>query len=308
MKSVGGTGLAYGVAAGALWGGVFPALQILAAFSATEITAGRFFIYGCISLLLILPFRRALRTKIGWADIKWLLVLAALGNVIYHVFLALAVYWAGIAPSALVVGLLPITISIAGSRDADAIRLRPLAGPLAVLAVGIVCIDFDLFGTASDRSWLVKAAGLLCAFAALALWTAYAVANARYLSRRPAFSSSEWSLLSGVASGALAIPLGIFAFGYPAQHDPDRNWAVFGGVTVFMAMASSVIGNGFWNAASRRLPLTFLGQLIVFETLFGLLYGFLYDGRWPRPLEWAAIVLLPGGVLWSARLHTRHHV
>jgi drug/metabolite transporter (DMT)-like permease len=53
------------------------------------------------------------------------------------------------------------------------------------------------------------------------------------------------------------------------------------------------------------LPLTLSGQLIVFETLFALLYGFVYDARLPRPLEAAAIVLLIAGVMWSVRRHDR---
>jgi drug/metabolite transporter (DMT)-like permease len=43
--------------------------------------------------------------------------------------------------------------------------------------------------------------------------------------------------------------------------------------------------------------------MIVFETLFALLYGFVYDHRLPRPLEIAAIVLLVAGVSWSVRRH-----
>jgi drug/metabolite transporter (DMT)-like permease len=64
-----------------------------------------------------------------------------------------------------------------------------------------------------------------------------------------------------------------------------------------------VIGNGLWNAASRLLPLSLSGQLIVFETLFALLYGFLHEGRWPKGLETAAILLMLACVLWSVRLH-----
>ena len=44
-------------------------------------------------------------------------------------------------------------------------------------------------------------------------------------------------------------------------------------------------------------------KLIVFETLFALLYGFLYLQRGPTPLEGLAIVLLIGGVLWAVRRH-----
>jgi drug/metabolite transporter (DMT)-like permease len=43
--------------------------------------------------------------------------------------------------------------------------------------------------------------------------------------------------------------------------------------------------------------------MIVFETVFGLLYGFLLEARWPRPLEIAGIVCLLGGVTWAVRAH-----
>jgi hypothetical protein len=51
------------------------------------------------------------------------------------------------------------------------------------------------------------------------------------------------------------------------------------------------------------VPMTLSGQLILFETLFALLYGFIYQQRLPRLLESAAIVLLIAGVLWSVRVH-----
>jgi hypothetical protein len=43
-----------------------------------------------------------------------------------------------------------------------------------------------------------------------------------------------------------------------------------------------VIGNHLWNIASRKVPLTLSGQLILFETLFALLYGFIYKQQLPR--------------------------
>lgn len=43
--------------------------------------------------------------------------------------------------------------------------------------------------------------------------------------------------------------------------------------------------------------------MIVFETLFALLYGFALEIRAPRTLEMLAIVCLLGGVIWSSRMH-----
>jgi len=45
------------------------------------------------------------------------------------------------------------------------------------------------------------------------------------------------------------------------------------------------------------------GQMIVFETLFALLYGFLWEGRWPTMLESVAMVLLVAGVISCSSAH-----
>jgi drug/metabolite transporter (DMT)-like permease len=45
------------------------------------------------------------------------------------------------------------------------------------------------------------------ALGALACWTIYAVTNARCLRARPHFTSREWSMLTGIATGALSLVL-----------------------------------------------------------------------------------------------------
>jgi drug/metabolite transporter (DMT)-like permease len=70
-----------------------------------------------------------------------------------------------------------------------------------------------------------------------------------------------------------------------------------------MALFCSVLGNGLWNIASRALPLALTGQMIVFETIFASLYGYLWEDRWPTPLEGLALTLLVAGVVMCARAH-----
>jgi drug/metabolite transporter (DMT)-like permease len=74
-----------------------------------------------------------------------------------------------------------------------------------------------------------------------------------------------------------------------------------------MGLAGSWLATWFWAVASTRLPLTFAAQLIVAETIFGLLYGFLWESRFPTMLEIAGIALQIAGVsLTLARLgHAR---
>ncbi|RBI39404.1 EamA/RhaT family transporter [Xanthomonas oryzae pv. oryzae] len=133
-------------------------------------------------------------------------------------------------------------------------------------------------------------------------WSAYSIANARWLRRRPDLSGGDWSLLTGVVTGALALLLAPAALIGSAAHAPLA-WAGFWGVSLMLGILASVIGNALWNRASRVLPLTLVGQMIVFETVFALLYGFAWEMRLPTPLELAAIACLLVGVLWCAALH-----
>jgi drug/metabolite transporter (DMT)-like permease len=52
-----------------------------------------------------------------------------------------------------------------------------------------------------------------------------------------------------------------------------------------MGLAGSWFATWCWVIASRRLPLALSAQLIVAETVFGLAYGFMFEGRLPSPAE-----------------------
>ncbi|MBQ1782683.1 MAG: DMT family transporter [Gammaproteobacteria bacterium] len=294
--------MGWGLGAGALWGMVFLAPALLAAFSPLQLTVGRYLAYGAVALLL--PLHRLLFAVSG-RDWLRLLALSLLGNLLYFVLLAQAVQWVGIAPSSLIVGLIPVVVMVAGSREQGTPPARRLIGPLLLMVVGTAAIALDSYqaGAGSGlrpgwQSW----AGLVCAFGALLSWAAYAVANRHWLRQRPGYSSQHWSLLTGVATGALALLLAPLAFADLSGAESGQSWPLFWLVMVAVAIGASVVGNALWNGASRRLPLTLTGQLILFETLFALLYGFMFDGRWPRPLEWLAMVLMIGGVFWTLRL------
>lgn len=293
-------GIGFGVAAGALWGLVFVVPSMLPAFSPLILSAARYVLYGVVSLALCIPVRRALLAKTTRRDWLALLALALPGNLIYYLCVAGAVQRAGVAPASLIVGLLPVTVTLAGARDHGSIPLRQLALPLLLAIAGVACIYADAPDTHGDGSYTL---GLLLAAGALASWTIYAVGNARYLRAHPRFTSQEWSLLTGVATGALALvflaPPALVLAPPPA----DASWPKLIAITAVVALGSSTLGNSLWNAASRRLPLTLSGQMIIFETVFALLYGFAYEARWPHPLELLATLLLLAGVALSARRH-----
>jgi drug/metabolite transporter (DMT)-like permease len=305
-------GVSCGLAAGALWGMVFIVPALLTAFSPLELALGRYTAYGAMALLLLAPKLSTLAHRLDRADCIALLRHALAGNLVYYMLLALGVKLAGVAPTSLIIGVLPITVTLLGRHDHGAVPLRQLALPLLVVASGIACINADVFLHARDagRPLWQTVAGLACAAGALLCWTWYAVDNARYLKTNAHFSSAEWSALYGLATGIVALAVGIVALALwhgdvtgAAGAASGRDWGLFWACNAALALGASVIGNQLWNVASRRVPVTLSGQLILFETLFALLYGFVYRQAWPRPLESAAIALLVVGVLWSVRVH-----
>ena len=304
-------GVLYGVLAGALWGMVFVVPHQLADFSPLLLSAGRYVMYGAVSLAALLPMLRRIGPRLTRADLAALVKLALMGNLLYYLFLASAIHLVGIAPASLIVGVLPVTVTLLGRRDRGAVPLARLVWPLAMIAAGIVCINVDVFTSTAahgaGESPLTKLAGIGCAVGALVCWTWFAVENARYLHRNAHFSGNEWSVLWGVVTGALGALLWLAILVLPAgavqQSVPAARWTLFWQLNLLVAIGASWLGNGLWNAAAKRLPLTLSGQMIVFETLFALVYGFVYDHRLPRALEIAAIVLLVAGVSWSVRQH-----
>ena len=299
-----GVGIANGVASGALWGVVFLAPAMLSGFAPLQLAAARYLVYGAIAGLLLVPRWPALRAVIGrveWTGLAWL---SLFGNLLYYVLLSISVQWSGGAAASLIVGMVPVLVAVTGSREPGAVPLARLAPALALCVAGVV-----LMGVAAMASSRVagnpmqRLAGLLCAVGALVSWTLYSVGNARWLARLPQVSGHDWSLLTGVATGALALLVAPVAFVGGGQGRPASEWGVFWLVAVGVAVFASILGNACWNRASRALPLTLGGQMIVFETLFGLLYGFLWQQRWPQPLELLAAACLLAGVVWSAAAH-----
>lgn len=303
MERSNATGVAFGIAAGALWGWVFIAPELTPGFTAAQLSAGRYLAYGVIALLLALPRWRKLFSNLKPADWIALALLGLAGNIVYYIFLAFAVRLAGGAPASFIVGLLPVVITIIGSRERGAVRLTALAPSLALAVIGVGLIAAAAMHSNAASSWRIQTAGLACAFGALASWALFAVGNARRMAQLPSLSSNEWSLLLGIVSGAEALLLALPAFILtPVPHDGVA-WLRFIAVSAGVAITASIIGNALWNSASRRLPMTLTGQMVIFETLFALFYSFLWEWRLPRLTEILAIGALVGAVSWCARLH-----
>ena len=308
------TGVLCGLLAGALWGLVFLTPRLLPAFTPWELSVGRYVCYGLVALVFLGPGLRRTLALIDRRDLAAMVRQALAGNIVYYVLLAYGVQWAGIAPTSLIIGLLPLVVTLMGRRDHGAVPLRELRWPLIVVGLGMVCINVDVFthtdASAASQAVGPRIAGVVCAAAALMCWSWYTVDNTRYLKQHAKFTSGQWSALYGLSSGVISLVIGLVGlalFGSritgEAGAASGRDWTVFWLANAGLAIGASMVGNQLWNIASRRVPVTLSGQLIIFETLFALLYGFVYGQQWPRPLEAAAMVLLVTGVAWAVRQH-----
>lgn len=307
------SGVACGLGAGALWGLVFLAPKIAPQASPLLLSAGRYLAYGLIAAAMLAPRWGRVKGEINgpaWRGLVWL---SLTGNIVYYLFLVVSVHFAGVAASALIVGMVPVAVAVWGLREADAPPLSRSLPPilLAILAVGL--IGWETFqsggaghggaGSAGASSSLGQTLiGLGCAVAALVSWSIFAIGNSRWMSRMPQVSAHDWSLLSGVVTGALALVLAVPAVLMGLPTDGDQ-WARLVGVSLGVALLASILGNALWNQASRLLPLSMLGQMIVFETVFAFFYGFLWEGRGPTVLEIVAIGLMIVSVVWCVRAH-----
>ena len=297
-------GIACGMAAGALWGLVFLAPELVRQFSPLELTIGRYACYGLISAALLVPRWRALSGRLGrreWLALAWL---ALTGNTLYYILLSAAVQTGGIAMTSLVIGFLPVAVTIIGSRDQGAVPLRRLHLPLLLCVGGAVCIGWQALAAPAETSHMARFTGFACAVGALASWTFFAVRNARRLRELEAVSAHDWSLLTGVVTGAqslLLLPVALL-IAAGAQHEAG-DWMRLAGVSVGVAVLASIVGNNLWNRMSRLLPLTLVGQMILFETLFALIYGFAWEQRLPTMMEALAFVLVVLSVATCLRAH-----
>ena len=298
-------GIAAGIGAGALWGLVFLAPEFAGEFGPLQLSIGRYLCYGLIAAALILPRWHVVTRQLDkrtWFDLIWL---ALAGNALYYVLLSSAVQNGGIALTSLVNGFLPVAVTIVGARERGAVPLRILVPSLLLCVAGGACIAWQAVGIESgspDRNrWL----GLICAFGTLACWAAYAVGNTRALTRVPRVSAQDWNLLMGVVAGIQCLALIPLAIAVEDVRHDSEAWLRFGLVSLGVALLASIAGNALWNRMSRVLPLTLIGQMILFQSLFALVYGLMWEQRFPTLLESVGLALVATSVFACVAAHRR---
>ncbi|HRP28489.1 MAG TPA: DMT family transporter [Burkholderiaceae bacterium] len=305
-------GTLFALAAGLAWGFVFVAPLLLPEYPAVLLSFGRYLAFGLVALPLGFIDRRRLRalTRADWLAA---LELALIGNIVYYLLLAAAIQRAGGPLPTMIIGTLPVVIALVSNRrDARRDGRLPwarLAPSLLAIGLGIGLVNHaELAALEPGADLAGYALGALLAVGAVACWTWYPIRNADWLRAHADRSPTTWATAQGLATLPLALAgyLGFLLWssiagtgGFALPLGP-RPWA-FVGVMAVMAFFASWLGTLCWNQASQRLPTTLVGQLIVFETLFALVYAFILRGQAPGGMTLAGIALLVAGVTWALR-------
>ena len=307
-------GVFFSLAAGMMWGLVFVGPLMLPEYPAALHTFGRYLAFGVIALPLAFVDRTELR-RLTRADWLAALRLAAIGNVLYYLFLASAIQRAGGALPTMIIGTLPVVIAVSANvlnhqRDGR-FPWRKLMPALVLILLGIACVNHVewtalLQNPQADTTRYIT--GAMLALGAVACWTWYPLKNADWLRGHPDRNPRVWATAQGLATLPLAL-LGyaLFWLWVSVTGDPlPMPWGprpqAFVGLMMAIGLFASWLGTLCWNAASQRLPTALAGQLIVFETLSALAYAFMLRGQWPAPLTLAGIALLVAGVIAGVRV------
>ncbi|MFT2211323.1 DMT family transporter [Rhizobium giardinii] len=287
-------GILAGLATCALWGLTFVAPRAVAPFSAFDLTIARYSVFGlaCAVAMLHPRFRPRGLTP---SQVTTALLLGGLGYVGYFISVAFAVQRAGAALPPLIIGLMPVTLALIANWRDRSVPWRTLAVPLILIASGVGLVNWTEIGKARPEAVGSVVTGVAFATAALVIWVVYGLVNATAMRAAHPPDGLHWTGLQGIGAAIgslLLLPLSSFA---PAAAAVEF-WR-FLGWALLMGVAGSWFATWCWVVASRRLPLALASQLIVAETLFGLSYGFAFEGRWPTYPEWVGTLLQAAGVV-----------
>lgn len=304
-------GLLCALGAGLMWGLVFVAPLMLGDYPGLMLSFGRYLGFGLIALVPAYFDRRRIGalSKADWiAAVK----LSLVGNILYYAALATAIQLADAPLPAMLIGTLPVIISLCSNwspeHPSEAVAWSRLAPSLVIIFAGLMLVNAsELSHLDGSRSTSDYALGCLIALGALAAWTWYPIVNARHMKLHPHIRSSTWATAQGLATLPLAL-LGFAGYGVYAGLSGSaydfplgpRPWQYIG-LMLILGLCASWLGTMLWNKASQRLPTSLAGQLIVFETLSALLYAFIWRGAAPAASVLMGIVLLCAGVMLGLR-------
>lgn len=305
-------GILFALGAGLLWGLIFIGPLLVPDYPATLLSAGRYVAFGMIAVALAWHDRHRLR-RLSRGDWIEAFRLTLVGNLMYYTFLSAAIQRTGAPVSTMLIGTLPVVMTITSNllygRQEGRLAWSKLMPALLLIIIGLCCVNVaELDGAARQVDLGRYLSGIFLALLAVVCWTWYPLRNARWLRANPDKKPGTWATAQGIATLPLALLAWLLValmltwtkpdFALPFGPQPQ----VFILLMLAIGLFCSWIGTLCWNEACQRLPTVLVGPLIVFETLAGLAYTFMLRQSWPPVLTLAGIACLIIGVLIAIRI------
>lgn len=299
-------GMIYGLLAGALWGVTFVIPKLVPEASSLLISLIRYSAFGLISILTLVYHRTSLGPYLKSKHLLMSCLLALLSNSLYYILVVIGIRLVGVPFGSLVVGLVPLTLILFGSKGKLS---RAVRESCVLIGIGLLCLNYQVFTTDNDSGVSIggKLLGIFLVFLCLGMWTAYGVLNSNYLKAHPEIKGSVWTSLIGVMS--FFTMLLILGVGLSIGINPLDEW---GGLhseiqlrLLFWCLTSGMLATWvaytLWNKASQVLSTSLLGQLVVFETITAIFYDHLIERAWPDLAIIVAMIFIVGGVFRGIR-------
>lgn len=300
-------GIAFALSACFIWGLIFIIPHFMSSFSSIEIVLGRYWFYGGISLLFLLKAR--LQGFCCYPLSVWIkaLYLSFLSG--YYLWVVLAIRYTSPEVCALVLGTSPIAIAFYGNWKQKEGNFKLLIVPSFLILIGLIMINAPhIIMTNSPLEYTI---GLICSFLSLASWSVYVVLNSRFLKNNPLIRSNDWATIQGVTTLFWAIICGLACSVFLwdtldmekyLSWNQDTKSFLIGCAT--LGLLCSWVGATLWNKASVYLPVSLAGQLMIFETIFGVLFVYLLNQQIPALIECVGVMLLLGAVIYGIQTLT----
>jgi drug/metabolite transporter (DMT)-like permease len=305
------TGILAALFATAVWSLNFVIPFVIGDYSIFDFALFRFVFSGMVGII-ILVLQRDKICRISLKDVVVIAWLSFTGYVGFFLFVASSALYAGPVIAPAILSLVPIVLSICGNRVYGSVPWRALFIPLAFIVIGLVLVNGDYYMTHQEEILSLPYKGIGCAISAVILWTWFGLLNASALKARPSMDSSVWSamlLIGGGVEMLLFFPIGVSIDVFKII-ELGLSWSTASSLWMWgvsLAIISSVGGAWAWTIASRNLPIALLAQLVVFETIFGVLFGLITYQRRPSIIDISSLVLLIGGVVVAIRVFYKPH-